>query len=69
MESLSENKPLLYSLMFSCGGIIILASGVIPDISQQFQLVALPGEVGVRSRLTAVELSLPLAPSAQSPGL
>ena len=69
MESLSENKPLLYSLMFSCSGIIVLASGIIPDISQQFQLVALPGEVGVLSCLTGVELSLPLAPSSQSSGL
>ncbi|KAK7497039.1 hypothetical protein BaRGS_00011775 [Batillaria attramentaria] len=44
MESLRDNKPLLYSLMFSCGGIITLASGLIPDVSQQFELVHLPTE-------------------------
>ncbi|KAK7094549.1 endoplasmic reticulum transmembrane helix translocase-like [Littorina saxatilis] len=44
MESLRENKPLLYSLMFSCCGIITLASGIIPDISQQFQIIELPSE-------------------------
>ncbi|XP_076436268.1 endoplasmic reticulum transmembrane helix translocase-like [Babylonia areolata] len=44
MESLRDNKPLLYSLMFSCGGIITLASGIIPDISQQFELVELPSQ-------------------------
>lgn len=44
MESLRENKPLLYSLFFSGGAIVMLASGLVPDISQQFELVELPDE-------------------------
>ncbi|XP_046376325.1 endoplasmic reticulum transmembrane helix translocase-like [Haliotis rufescens] len=44
MESLKDNKPLLYSLMFSGGAIFALASGLLPDLADQFQLVALPDE-------------------------
>ncbi|PVD22376.1 hypothetical protein C0Q70_18186 [Pomacea canaliculata] len=44
MESLQENRPLLYSLLFSCGGIITLASGLVPDVTKQFELVDLPSE-------------------------
>ena len=39
MESLYENKPLLYSLMTSGGVLVCLACGVLPDLSAQFELV------------------------------
>lgn len=45
MESLFNNKPLLYSLAFSGTAITGLASGVIPDIADQFEIVPLPTEV------------------------
>lgn len=44
MESLFNNKPLLYSLAFSCTAITALASGVVPDIADQFEIVPLPTE-------------------------
>ncbi|XP_041369048.1 endoplasmic reticulum transmembrane helix translocase-like [Gigantopelta aegis] len=44
MESLKNNKPLVYSLLFSAGAIVCLACGLIPDIADQFQLVQLPSE-------------------------
>lgn len=45
MESLFNNKPLLYSLAFSGTAITALASGVVPDIADQFEIVPLPIEV------------------------
>ncbi|XP_005097645.1 manganese-transporting ATPase 13A1 [Aplysia californica] len=44
MERLRDNKPLLYSLAFSTGAVLVLASGAIPELSQQFELVELPIE-------------------------
>lgn len=45
MESLSENKALLYSIVCSAGVILALAMGIIPDIAQQFEIVEFPSEV------------------------
>ena len=45
MESLFDNKPLLYSLMASCSALVVLASGIIPELSAQFELVYLEAEV------------------------
>lgn len=45
MESLSENKALLYSIICSAGAILALAMGIIPDIAQQFEIVEFPSEV------------------------
>ena len=45
MESLRENKPLLYSLMIAGGAIVALSSGLIPELQQQFELVELEPEV------------------------
>ncbi|XP_030853617.1 manganese-transporting ATPase 13A1 [Strongylocentrotus purpuratus] len=39
MESLRDNKPLLYSLAFSTISVFTLISGVLPDISDQFEIV------------------------------
>jgi manganese-transporting P-type ATPase len=47
MESLTENRALLYSLLISGGSIVALASGLVPDASTQFQLVELDPEVSV----------------------
>lgn len=45
MESLSSNKPLLYSLFGAGLAIVLLASGVIPDICDQFEIVLFEAEV------------------------
>lgn len=45
MEGLTENKPLLYSLIFSGTAIVALASGTLPDVNNHFELVTLPDEV------------------------
>ena len=47
MESLRSNKPLLYSLGISGGTIIALASGVIPEATEYFEMVPLPDEVNI----------------------
>jgi len=44
MESLFENKPLLYSLIGSGVSILCLASGALPDVANYFQLVELDAE-------------------------
>ena len=47
MESLRNNTPLLYSLMISGGTIVALASGLMPEATEYFELVPLPDEVRV----------------------
>lgn len=42
IESLLENKALLYSLMCSGGAVFSLASGFMPEMSEKFELVPLP---------------------------
>ncbi|XP_022101040.1 manganese-transporting ATPase 13A1-like [Acanthaster planci] len=44
MASLKDNKPLLYSLLISGIAIIALTTGIIPEISQQFEIVEFPAE-------------------------
>ncbi|KAL5015721.1 hypothetical protein ScPMuIL_005310 [Solemya velum] len=44
MESLWDNKPLLYSLLLSAMGVVVLGSGFVPELSEQFELVQLPTE-------------------------
>lgn len=45
MESLSENRPLMYSVLFSGGAVFALALGLLPDLSNQFEIVEFPTEV------------------------
>lgn len=47
MEGLTENKPLLYSLMMAGGAIIALASGLLPDVAHQFEIVEFTTEVRI----------------------
>uniref|UniRef100_A0A1I8ELJ2 Cation-transporting ATPase n=3 Tax=Wuchereria bancrofti TaxID=6293 RepID=A0A1I8ELJ2_WUCBA len=44
MESLLENKPMLYSLLFSGSAVFALASGISPELTEKFELVELPVE-------------------------
>jgi len=45
MESLTENRALLYSLIGSGGAVLALAMGLVPDIAEQFEIVNFPSEV------------------------
>nr|CAD7592201.1 unnamed protein product [Timema genevievae] len=45
MESLTENKALLYSIVGSAGAILALALGVFPDMAYQFEIVDFPSDV------------------------
>lgn len=60
MESLTENKALLYSIICSAGAILALAMGLVPDIAQQFEIVEFPSEVSLisKARFTHFELLL-----------
>jgi cation-transporting ATPase 13A1 len=44
MESLKENKALLYSIIFSASAAIALALGTLPDLNTQFQIIDFPSE-------------------------
>ncbi|XP_059481282.1 endoplasmic reticulum transmembrane helix translocase [Neocloeon triangulifer] len=44
MESLSENKSLLYSLLGSGGAVLALAMGLVPEFAIQFEIVDFPPE-------------------------
>jgi cation-transporting ATPase 13A1 len=45
MESLSENRALLYSLLGSGMAVLALAMGLLPDLALQFEIVDFPPEV------------------------
>jgi hypothetical protein len=45
MESLTENKALMYSIVGSAGAILALAMGVFPDMAYQFEIVDFTAEV------------------------
>lgn len=45
MESLRENKALLYSLLVSAAVVFVLALGVLPDLSASLQIVNFTDEV------------------------
>lgn len=54
MESLRNNKPMLYSLSISGSAIIALASGLVPEATEYFELVHLPDEVSLQPLLQYV---------------
>ncbi|XP_065286450.1 endoplasmic reticulum transmembrane helix translocase isoform X2 [Dermacentor albipictus] len=45
MERLSENKPLLYSLLISGVSVVVLVAGLAPDVAKQFEIVQFPGDM------------------------
>ncbi|XP_049787588.1 endoplasmic reticulum transmembrane helix translocase [Schistocerca cancellata] len=47
MESLTENKALLYSIVGSAAAILILAMGLVPEMAYQFEIVEFPAEFRV----------------------
>lgn len=45
MESLTQNKPLLYSIVLSGGAVLALALGIVPELAAQFEIIEFPAEV------------------------
>lgn len=45
MESLNENRPLMFSILGSTAFIFALALGVFPEIATMFEIVDFPLEV------------------------
>lgn len=45
MESLKSNKPLLYSILGSSAVVLALTLGVMPEISEQLEIISFPDEV------------------------
>ena len=45
MESLLDNKALLYSLLASGGFVVCMITGSVPEINQQFEIVTFPPKV------------------------
>ncbi len=45
MESMQENRALLYSLASTAAFIVLLALGWIPELSEQFGVIDFPEEV------------------------
>ena len=54
MESLLENKALLYSLTASAGAIMMLTTGVSSDFCHQFEIVPMPDKVGLKTTFNLV---------------
>jgi hypothetical protein len=42
MESLYENKPLRYCLMFAAGAVLFLTAEIDPTFNESFELVPFP---------------------------
>lgn len=45
MESLRDNRPLLWSIVGSVMAVVCLVSGVMPDMAEQFSIVVFPADV------------------------
>ena len=51
MESLWENKALLYALSATASFILILALGWLPELDEQFGIIEFPTEVSSKIKL------------------
>ena len=45
MVGLTANKPLMYSLLITTSVILMLATGLVPDLCEWFEIVEFPLEV------------------------
>lgn len=45
MEGLTQNKPLLYSIVLSGGTVLALTLGIVPELAAQFEIIEFPSEV------------------------
>ena len=60
MESLWENRPLLYSIVTSLAVVFTLATGVMPDLNEQFSVVMFPQDVSTATDPTPLTPVLPI---------
>lgn len=51
MESLVENKPLLWSVFSSIVAVFVLVTGIAPELCQQFSIVPFPQDVSIDLKL------------------
>uniref|UniRef100_T1J7Q5 Cation-transporting ATPase n=1 Tax=Strigamia maritima TaxID=126957 RepID=T1J7Q5_STRMM len=59
MESVRENKPLLYSMLGSGALIVVLTCGFLPDMAAQFEIVEFPEEFrGIMLRVLIIDFVL-----------
>lgn len=49
MESLKQNKALLYSILGSGGTVLALTLGIIPELATQFEIIDFPPDVSTTS--------------------
>lgn len=47
MESLKDNRPLLYGILFSGGVVLALTLGIIPELAAQFEIIDFPSDVSI----------------------
>ncbi|CAG7836288.1 unnamed protein product [Allacma fusca] len=45
MESITQNKPFFYSMIFSGTAVVVITLGVMPDLNAQFEIVDIPTEL------------------------
>ena len=55
MASLTENRPLLYSLLISASVLFVLASGLFPDLSAMFEIEVFSEEVSDMHRVKEIQ--------------
>lgn len=54
MESLRQNKALLYSIIGSSAVVLALALGLVPDLAAQVEIINFPYEVVIYSFLLCI---------------
>lgn len=54
MASLTENKPLLYSLIASAAVLFVLASGIVPDMAASLEIAPFTEEVSMHAAICSV---------------
>lgn len=50
MESLVQNKPLMYSILVSGGTVLALTLGIVPELATQFEIIDFPPDVSIRKQ-------------------
>ena len=45
MESITQNRPFFYSMVFSGTAVVIITLGLMPELNDQFEIVSIPPEV------------------------
>jgi manganese-transporting P-type ATPase len=57
MESLRENKLLMYAILASSGVVMCLALNLVPDIQNAFQIIDFPDDVSIFESRSSVEMN------------